>query len=184
MKSLRALKAAGLILAAVALGLMTVQGSYALWNSAVSTNAGTIQAASFKVEMNNGKGPVWMTQDNGSQGVVELNVGTVNAGASVYTGVRLTNKSDAGGTFTLRASAGPAEISPSSALWSVEHRAVSGTDLGACKAALFTSSQVQTTDIAKDGSGVICFKVSLAETAKIEGQPFTIKIPLSVAQAG
>ncbi|MBO0908173.1 hypothetical protein [Arthrobacter sunyaminii] len=49
MKSLRALKATGLILAAVVLGLMTVQGSYALWNAAVPSNAGTIQAADFKV---------------------------------------------------------------------------------------------------------------------------------------
>ena len=48
-KSLRALKAAGLILAAVVLGLMTVQGSYALWNSAVTANAGTIQAADFSI---------------------------------------------------------------------------------------------------------------------------------------
>ncbi|MBO0896466.1 hypothetical protein [Arthrobacter sunyaminii] len=49
MKSLRALKAAGLILAAVVLGLMTVQGSYALWNAAAPSNAGTIQAADFQV---------------------------------------------------------------------------------------------------------------------------------------
>lgn len=49
MKSLRALKAAGLILAAVVLGLMTVQGSYALWNAAVPSNAGIIQAADFQV---------------------------------------------------------------------------------------------------------------------------------------
>ena len=184
MKSLRALKAAGLILAAVALGLMTVQGSYALWNAAAAANAGTIQAASFDVEMFNGTGQVLMTQANGSQGIIGLDVGTVNAGASAYTGVRLTNTSNAGGTFTIQASAGAADISPSPDLWSIDHRAVAGTDLGACNAALFTSSQFQTTDIPKGSSGVICFKVSLAESANIQGQASTIKIPLSVAQVG
>ncbi|MCC9198030.1 hypothetical protein QNO08_04795 [Arthrobacter sp. zg-Y820] len=52
MKSLRALKAAGLIFAAVVLGLMTVQGSYALWNAAAPSNAGTIQAADFSILIN------------------------------------------------------------------------------------------------------------------------------------
>ncbi|WP_104055259.1 MULTISPECIES: hypothetical protein [unclassified Arthrobacter] len=52
MKSLRALKATGLILAAVVLGLMTVQGSYALWNAAVPSNAGTVQSADFNIVVN------------------------------------------------------------------------------------------------------------------------------------
>ncbi|MBP3037143.1 hypothetical protein J2M53_12905 [Arthrobacter sp. zg-ZUI100] len=50
-KSLQALKAAGLIVAAVVLGLMTVQGSYALWNAAVSAPPATVQAADFKVKI-------------------------------------------------------------------------------------------------------------------------------------
>ncbi|UWX97993.1 hypothetical protein N2K95_04800 [Arthrobacter zhaoxinii] len=53
MNSLRSLKAAGLILAAVVLGLMTVQGSYALWNTIAPSNAGTIQAADFRIDVNN-----------------------------------------------------------------------------------------------------------------------------------
>ncbi|WAP51141.1 hypothetical protein OL239_14825 [Arthrobacter sp. ATA002] len=57
MKNLRVLKAAGLIVAAVVLGLMTVQGSYALWNAVVPSNAATIQAADFRVKV----GPTLMT---------------------------------------------------------------------------------------------------------------------------
>ncbi|MBD7996057.1 hypothetical protein H9639_12180 [Arthrobacter sp. Sa2CUA1] len=183
MKSLRALKAAGLIFAAVVLGLMTVQGSYALWNAGAAANAGTIQAASFDVKMDNGTGTVLMTQANGQPATLGLKTGPVNAGDSAYTGVVLTNDSNAGGPFTVRASADAAQTS-SPALWSVEHRAVAGADLGACNAALFTSSQAQTTDIPKGGSGVICFKVSLTASANIQGQASTINIPLSVAQVG
>lgn len=46
------MKAAGLILAAVVLGLMAVQGTYALWNTTAPSNAGTIQAADFRILVN------------------------------------------------------------------------------------------------------------------------------------
>lgn len=184
MKSLRVLKAAGLVLAALVLGLMTAQGSYALWNAGTQANAGTIQAASFDVVMDNGTGPVLMTQADGSKGTVALNVGTVNAGSSAYTRVVLTNNSNAGGSFTINASAGAAQISSFPELWTVQHRAVSGTDPGACNAALFNASQPQTVDIPKGASGMICFQVTLAGSANIQGQASTITVPLSAAQVG
>lgn len=184
MNCLRVLKAAGLVLAALVLGLMTAQASYALWNAGTTVEAGTIQAASFDVVMDNGTGPVLMTQADGSQGTLALNVGTVNAGSASYTGVLLTNNSDAGGSFTINASAGAAQVSSFPELWTIQHRAVAGTDLGACNAALFTGSQAQTVDIPKGGSGIICFQVTLAESANIQGQVSTITVPLSAAQVG
>ncbi len=51
MTSTRALKAAGLVLIAVVLGLLTVQGSYALWNKTVNAGAGTIQSADFRISL-------------------------------------------------------------------------------------------------------------------------------------
>ena len=51
MKSTTTLKAAGLVLIAVVLGMLTVQGSYALWNKSVSSNAGTVQAADFRISL-------------------------------------------------------------------------------------------------------------------------------------
>ncbi|MCQ1954404.1 SipW-dependent-type signal peptide-containing protein [Arthrobacter sp. zg-Y238] len=45
-------KAAGLILSAVVLGLMTVQGTYALWNATATSTPGTVQAADFKILVN------------------------------------------------------------------------------------------------------------------------------------
>ena len=141
MKSLRVLKAAGLVLAALVLGLMTAQTSYALWNAGTGADAGTIQSASFDVVMDNGTGPVLMTQADGSQGTLSLNVGTINAGSATYTDVRLTNNSDAGGSFTISVSAGAAQVSSFPELWTIQHRAVSGTDPGACNAALFTGDR-------------------------------------------
>lgn len=181
MKSTRVLKAAGLVLAAVVLGLLTVQGSYALWNKAVSANAGTIQAASFDVEMKSSAGTSLMTLDSGAKGTVPLNAGTVNAGASAFTGVQLANKSNAGGQFTIRASAGtPITSGP----WRVEHRIVPGTDPAACTAAAYKASTADTADIPKGGAGVFCFQISLAETASIQGQQVALTVPLEVVQIG
>ncbi|WP_312180573.1 hypothetical protein [Arthrobacter sp.] len=186
MKSLRALKAAGLIFAAMALGLMTAQGSYAVWNAGATAAAGTVQAAGFDVEMDNGSGAaVLMTQNDGSQGTVALNVGTVNAGASSFTAVKLTNNSDAGGDFTIRASvAGSPQFSAPGNLWTIQHRAAPGGNPASCNAALFAGTQDQTVDIPKGSSGIICFQVSLAASANIQGQVTTISVPLSAAQVG
>lgn len=82
MKSLRVLKAAGLILTAVVLGLMTVQGSYALWNAAAPSNAGTIQAADFSIKVNG--------QDM-SAPVVPLTLGELTPGKTAYTAIDVKN---------------------------------------------------------------------------------------------
>lgn len=82
MKSLRALKAAGLIVAAVVLGLMTVQGSYALWNTAVPANAGTIQAADFSIKVNG--------QDMAAA-LVPLSLGELVPGNTAYTAIEIKN---------------------------------------------------------------------------------------------
>lgn len=69
-------KAAGLILAAVVLGLMTVQGTYALWNATVTSNPGVVQAADFKVLVNGTE----MTS-----GPLALQIpGTISKGQNVY----------------------------------------------------------------------------------------------------
>ncbi|MFZ3454183.1 hypothetical protein [Arthrobacter sp. 7Tela_A1] len=181
-----ALKATGLVSGAVLLGLLTVQGTYALWDAAVQATTGNIQAATFNVEMDGGNGSVMMAQPDGSAGTVSLAttaLGAVDAGASVYAGVRLTNHTDAGGEFTLRAAAGQADTGSLGSLLTVHQRAVPGADLNACyNPALYTGTAAGSLDIPKHGSGVLCFEVSLAATAGAEGQVSTISIPLTVEQ--
>ncbi|WP_146363535.1 hypothetical protein [Arthrobacter yangruifuii] len=77
------LKAAGLILAAVVLGLMTVQGSYALWNTMAPSNAGTLQAADFNILVNGSP----MTP-----GPVAIQIpGTIGKGVNVYAPITVQN---------------------------------------------------------------------------------------------
>ena len=47
----RTLRAGLLIAAAVVLGLLTVQGTYALWNASTSATPGTVSSASFDVSL-------------------------------------------------------------------------------------------------------------------------------------
>ena len=88
MKSLRALKAAGLIITAVVLGLMTVQGSYALWNAVVPSNAGTVQSSNFSILVNG----VEMTA---LQQPLALNLAELKPDGSSYTSVVVTNNVNA-----------------------------------------------------------------------------------------
>lgn len=82
MKSLRVLKAAGLILTAVVLGLMTVQGSYALWNAAAVSSPGTLQAADFSIKVNG--------QEMAGQ-TVPLTLGELLPGKTAYTAIDVKN---------------------------------------------------------------------------------------------
>ncbi|MFC7861105.1 hypothetical protein [Arthrobacter koreensis] len=184
-----ALKGTGLVLCAVLLGLMTVQGTYALWSASAPSAGGSLQAASFNVEMDGGAGVVMMEQPDGSQGTVGLAtapLGPVNAGESVYAGVKLTNLTDAGGTFTLAATAGQPVVGGSLApLLDIDQRAVGGADLAACSnPALFTGPAAPALELPKGTSGVLCFRVTLSAAANAEGQTSTISIPLTVEQKG
>lgn len=78
----KALKAAGLIAAAVVLGLLTAQGSYALWNTTAPANAGIVQAANFSILVNNA--------EMGSTPIA-LSIGELAPGKSAYTSLTVTN---------------------------------------------------------------------------------------------
>ena len=80
----KALKAAGLIAAAVVLGLLTAQGSYALWNTTAPANAGTVQAADFKILLNN----VEMSKPT----PIALDIGELAPGTPAYTSLTVANK--------------------------------------------------------------------------------------------
>ncbi|MCY0905694.1 SipW-dependent-type signal peptide-containing protein [Arthrobacter sp. H14-L1] len=189
----RALKAAGLVLAAVVLGLLTVQGTYALWNSAVNSNAGTVQAADFRVSLTDG--PTNTTTDmtvNGLPATVALSttpIGVVIPGQSVYAGVQLGNVTNAGGDFKIRATAGTPGITDSSgsgfaSVLSV--KAVAADTLAQCQsAALYAGAKnMASVDIAKNMTGVLCFQVTLDASApgRLQGKSAGISIPLTVDQ--
>ncbi|WP_104091138.1 hypothetical protein [Arthrobacter sp. GMC3] len=196
MQSTRALKATGLVLVAVLLGLLTVQGSYALWNKSASTNAGTVQAAEFRVSLTDTitNQATDMTLDDGTAASFSLSTtpsGVVVPGQSSYAGVQLGNATNAGGEFTIRASTGAPVVggntgSPLAPYLSV--KVVAASSLSQCsQAALYAtapSNGTGTLDIAKAATGVLCFQISLAATmpASLTGQSTRIAVPIIVNQ--
>lgn len=197
MKSTHTLKATGLVLIAVVLGLLTVQGSYALWNKAASSGAGTIQAADFRIDLTDAISARTsnMTLDNGTAATLSLSTtpaGVVVPGQSTYAGVQVGNVTNASGDFTVQASTGAAIISNNNAaLPLAPHlrvKVATATSLQQCSSPeLFvaaTPSTPASVEIAKDGTGVFCFQITLASTmpASLSGQSAAVSIPIIVNQ--
>ena len=196
MKSTRALKATGLVLIAVVLGMLTVQGSYALWNTAATASAGTVQAADFRISLTDTVTSTVtdMTLANGTSATLKLSttaLGTVNPGHSVYAGVEVGNVTNAGGDFTVRANTGNPVIggnagSPLTPF--LKLKAVAASSLSQCnQAALYAQADPSGTsamNIVKEASGVFCFEVTLASTmpANLSGQSAEVAIPIIVNQ--
>lgn len=175
----KALKAAGLIAAAVVLGLLTTQGSYALWNTTAPANAGTIQAADFKVLVNN----VDMSKDT----PIALNIGELAPGGSAYTSLTVTNKvnvtadsplvlkpslsglvpvNNFGGNLTVTTAVAPA-----------------GTACKDLARTSYTSVPPTATALAVGASRTFCIKVALKTGTKgNNGKPINIPVTLTMAQ--
>lgn len=181
MRTKTALKALALVTAAVVLGLLSVQGSYALWNRMVSANAGTIQAADFRVLLTDMKsGTAYVNSAS-----VQLTPfsGGLLPGTSVYAGVKISNFTNAGSDFTVRADSGQAVIANPEFLGhlTVKSRA-SATE--PCPMGGYTSETAFVDQIAKDASAFLCFEISLLNTAPstVSAKTTDISIPISVKQ--
>ena len=196
MKSIQALKAAGLVLIAVLLAMLTVQGSYALWNKAASSNAGTIQAADFRISLTDTDTSkvTDMTLPDGTAATLSLSSTGSSAllpGKSSYAGVQIGNVTDAGGAFTIRASTAAPAIgnNPGSSLAQyLSVKTATAASLSQCsQPALYAGAAdagTATLDMAKNGTGVFCFQLTLAATmpAQLSGQSAKIAIPIVVNQ--
>ena len=178
MKSLRALKAAGLVLAAVVLGLMTVQGSYAFWNASAPQNAGTIQTADFNVTVNEAN----MAQTPS----LALNLEGLTRGSAVYTSVRIANAVNVtpGSPLVLQpAVSAPVPTNTLNGNLTVTTAVVQGSVT--CSANLpYQAGAPKLPVLATGTTQTICFKVSLGANtpAASLGQPVSIPVNLSVAQ--
>lgn len=192
----RTLKAAALVAAAVMLGLLTVHGSYALWNTAVGANAGTIQAADFRVSLTDTQtGNVTdMTLPNGTAAAIALSTspaGVVLPGQATYAGVMLGNVTNAGGEFTLAAAVAGLPVKTDNATGLGAYlgvKSVAATSLDQCSnPALYkstTATDLPAMSIVKNGTGVFCFQITLdaATPASLAGKTAGITIPLVVSQ--
>ena len=172
MKSLRALKAAGLVLAAVVLGLMTVQGSYALWNATASANAGTIQAANFSILVNG-------TEMASLQQPVPLQLPELKPGTSTFTQVTVKNNVNATSAMRVRPTVSlgqvPQELSG--------YLTIQAVKLEPGKTCL-TSAATDLGTIGKGETATICLRAELRPNtpALVLGNTVSIQANLTVSQ--
>ena len=179
MKSLRALKAAGLILAAVVLGLMTVQGTYALWNAAVPANAGTIQSSNFSILVNNAEM---------SPTPVLLNIGELTRGTAAYAPLAVKNNVNASSALRIQPSlSGLVPVDNFGGNLTVKTvLAAAGVQCSAISAATYDAAPriPVMPPLAIGATQNVCFKVELKSgtPAGYLGQSIDIPITLNVAQ--
>lgn len=194
MRTKRRLQAAALTAVAVVLGLFTVQGTYALWSAAASASPGTITSASFDTALtavNTGQ-TTTMTLADGSAATLTLSpAGTLGPGTSVYGGVVVTNNTNAGGQFNTAITAGQpsiANVSGGTLASYVSLNAKTAASSAECStatgfASISTAGLVSPT-VAKGGSTVFCFQVSLSSSAPstVKGQAVNISLQLTARQ--
>jgi hypothetical protein len=194
MRTKRRLQAAALTAVAVVLGLFTVQGTYALWSAAASASPGTITSASFDTALtavNTGQ-TTTMTLADGSAATLTLSpAGTLGPGTSVYGGVVVTNNTNAGGQFNTAITAGQptiANVSGGTLAGYVTVNAKTAASSAECStatgfASISTAGLVSPT-VAKGGSTVFCFQVSLSTSAPstVKGQAVNISLQLTARQ--
>jgi hypothetical protein len=194
MRTKRRLQGAALTAVAVVLGLFTVQGTYALWSAAASASPGTITSASFDTALtavNTGQ-TTTMTLADGSAATLTLSpAGTLGPGTSVYGGVVVTNNTNAGGQFNTAITAGQptiANVSGGTLAGYVTVNAKTAASSAECStatgfASISTAGLVSPT-VAKGGSTVFCFQVSLSTSAPstVKGQAVNISLQLTARQ--
>jgi hypothetical protein len=191
----RSLRAAALIAAAVLLGLLTVQGSYALWNVGTSAAPGTVSAASFTVNLTGSpSGQVTpMTLAGGQAASLALltQATALTPGTAVYAGAHVGNASDAGGMFSIDVTAGAPTVTNAgngSLSLYLSVGAKTATSTAACATATgyapLTAAGLTSAAVPKGGSTVLCFEVKLssAAPATVKGQSVSITIPLTARQ--
>ncbi|MFJ5958115.1 hypothetical protein ACIQC5_19425 [Paenarthrobacter sp. NPDC092416] len=193
----RSIKTAGLMVAAVLLGLMAVQGTYALWSATAIAQPGTVQASAFTVNLTGSPSTTTVPMTVNGQATT-LALTTAQApladlvrGGSVFTSISIGNASDAGGAFDITVTATAPTLSDvaggslasylSVSVGSAASPATCGSSTGYQP---LTAAGFESSIIAKGGTGVLCFKVTLdpAAPASVEGHSVTITIPLHARQ--
>lgn len=195
MRIKRSLKAGALIAAAVVLGLFTVQGTYALWNTSAVAAPGTVSAAAFDVALtavNSGTTTNMTLADGTTSATLALSpAGTLGPNSSVSGGIVVTNNSNAGGQFNTAITVGQATVANTGGGTLASYiivNAKTATSSTECStstgyAQIATTGLVSPT-VAKGGSTVFCFQVSLASGAPsaVKGQAVNISLPLTAHQ--
>lgn len=175
MKTMTALKAIAAIGAAIVLALLTVQGTLALWNATATSEKQTVQAADFKVSVAVDGGP---EQRLPADGVVKAIVPSgLTPGTSKVTPIVVNNATDAGGSFTISATASRPVVSGQLAPY-LE------TSIGLDQNGKCTSVESGPMYLAKGASGTFCLTTTLKSgtPSAMSGTDASIAFTLTAAQ--
>lgn len=174
----RMLKVTGLVLAAVVLGLLSVQGSLALWNTTANSKAQNMSTADFSVSVKSGSGPTAYLAE-GTAAVDLASQNPLKPGESNILAIRVGNATNASsGTFRIRLAPGTPVVG--GAL--TNHLTVSLTKAQGSDCSKTVS--VTSVDLAQDESALFCLQttLALAAPATLSGAKATISLPLSTTQ--
>jgi hypothetical protein len=160
------LKAAALIGLAVVVGLLGVGGTWALWNVAVPSGAGAVQAADFNIQLNNA--PM------GATATATPETGTpLTPNTPVYARVDIKNATNAGTPMSVVAVMDPPRIvnaSTSTLGATLTVRAAQTSASESCADASYPASNTSAaTAITEDGTGRFCLRMSLPDKAAPTG---------------
>lgn len=190
----RMLRAGVLIAAAVVLGLLAVQGTYALWNAGTSAAPGTVSSASFDVALTASPSgqATNMSLPGGTSATINLGQPTSLApGTPVYASLVVGNNSNAGGTFSTSITAGQAAISNVGYGILAQYVTVSAkfaSAVAGCYSAAgyaqLTAAGLTSAAVPKAATTVLCFQVSLSSSTSmlLKGQAVNISLPLTARQ--
>lgn len=190
----RMLRAGALIAAAVVLGLLAVQGTYALWNAGTSTAPGTVTSASFDVSLTASPSGQATNMSLPGGTSATLNVGQVTLlapGTPVYASLVVGNNSNAGGTFSTSITTGQAAVSNVGSGILAQYVTVNAKFASAvaqCYSpagyAPLTEAGLTSAAVPKASSTVLCFQVSLSSSTSIllKGQAVNVSLPLTARQ--
>lgn len=190
----RMLGAGALIAAAVVLGLLAVQGTYALWNAGTSAAPGTVSSASFDVALTASPSgqATNMSLPGGTSATINLGQPTTLApGTPVYASLVVGNNSNAGGTFSTSIMAGQAAVSNVGYGVLAQYVTVSAKFASAvaeCYSAAgyaeLTAAGLTSAAVPKAATTVLCFQVSLSSSTSmlLKGQAVNISLPLTARQ--
>ncbi|WP_066293677.1 hypothetical protein [Arthrobacter sp. B6] len=190
----RMLRAGALIAAAVVLGLLAVQGTYALWNAGTATAPGTVSAASFDVSLKASPSgqATNMSLPGGTSATINLGqITSLAPGTPVYASLVVGNNSDAGGTFSTSITAGQATVTNVGLGVLAQYVTVSakfGSAVAECYStagyAPLTAAGLTSAAVPKATSTVLCFQVSLSSSTSmlLKGQAVNISLTLTARQ--
>ncbi|MEW1812476.1 hypothetical protein AB0284_17435 [Pseudarthrobacter phenanthrenivorans] len=186
----RPLQAAALIAASVILGLLTVQGTYAIWNATTSTGPGTVSSAAFTVGLTSvpsGQATAMTLTDGSPASLAITPITALVPGGSAYGGLTVANNTNAGRSFDTAVTVTKGTLTSTgdgSLAQNITVNAKTGSLPTDCNTTTgytaLGASGLTSPAVAKGGSTVLCFQVSLNSTAPASAKGQTVSIPLTI----